>query len=585
MNMKLTLGKKLGFGFGIVLALMLLSAVLSYTKSQEIKDVESGILLSRVPTLDHCRLVQDDLDYSGSKARHVILAGNEPARREDAQKRFNSAWDRIAAEIAKLDELAPTMLQENRDRYNQIKESLPDVRAAQQHSIDISAGGNRDSVIAGGDDYADKATPILDAASKALGQLVDSVNSRLGGDEKTLASAHASLSLTMGITALFGLAIGCFVAIWLSRAIASSTSQVLARAQAISDGDLTGQDLPITSRDELGDLARAINGMQHSLRETITSVSSGAERIATASEELSASASQQAAGAETQKDQTHQVATAMQEMSSTVQQVSENSNKASDASRKAADTARHGGSIVEDTLAKMRAIADSVGQTAKKVQELGKSSNQIGEIIGVIDDIADQTNLLALNAAIEAARAGEQGRGFAVVADEVRKLAERTSKATKEITQMIQSIQTETKSAVEAMESGTKQVELGVESTTQAGTSLHEIIKTSEQVGDMVMLIATAATEQASASDEINGNIEQIAKITQETAAGANESAKAIHELSNLATDLQTLVSKFKTTERKGRPSGRRGKPTSRLRPVPKVHAEEEEYERETVGV
>jgi methyl-accepting chemotaxis protein len=585
MNMKLTLGKKLGFGFGIVLALMLLSAGVSYIKSQEIKNVESGILLSRVPTLDHCRLVQDDLDYSGSKARHVILAGNEPARRDDAQKRFNSAWDRIDTEIVKLDELAPAMLRENRDRYNQIKESLPGVRAAQQHSIDISAGGNRDSIVAGGDDYADKATPSLDSVNKVLGQLVDSLNARLGEDEKTLATAHASLNLTMGITALFGLAIGSSVAIWLGRAISSSTSQVLARAEAISDGDLTGRDLPITSRDELGDLARAINGMQKSLRETITSVSSGAERIATASEELSASASQQAAGAETQKDQTHQVATAMQEMSSTVQQVSENSNKASEASRKAADTARHGGSIVDDTLIKMRAIADSVGQTAKKVQELGKSSNQIGEIIGVIDDIADQTNLLALNAAIEAARAGEQGRGFAVVADEVRKLAERTSKATKEITQMIQSIQTETKSAVEAMESGTKQVELGVESTTQAGTSLHEIIKTSEQVGDMVMLIATAATEQASASDEINGNIEQIAKITQETAAGASESAKAIHELSSLATDLQTLVSKFKTTESNGGSSVRRQKPAGRPRPVAKVHVEEEEYEHETVGV
>ena len=194
----------------------------------------------------------------------------------------------------------------------------------------------------------------------------------------------------------------------------------------------------------------------------------------------------------------------------------------------------------------MRAIADSVGQTAKKVQELGKSSNQIGEIIGVIDDIADQTNLLALNAAIEAARAGEQGRGFAVVADEVRKLAERTSKATKEITQMIQNIQTETQSAVEAMQAGTQQVELGVESTTKAGTSLHEIITTSEQVGNMVMLIATAATEQASATDEINSNIEQIAKITQETATGANESAKAVHELSNLATELHAIVSKFK---------------------------------------
>ena len=379
--------------------------------------------------------------------------------------------------------------------------------------------------------------------------------------------------------------LGLALAVWMSNLISRPVEEAVVVAKRIAAGDLTARDIPVRCADEVGELSRAINDMKNSLRETIISVSSGAERIATASEELSASASQQAAGAETQKDQTHQVATAMHEMSSTVQQVSENSNKASEASRKAADTARHGGEIVEDTLSKMRAIADSVGHTAKKVQELGKSSNQIGEIIGVIDDIADQTNLLALNAAIEAARAGEQGRGFAVVADEVRKLAERTSKATKEITQMIQSIQTETKSAVEAMESGTKQVELGVESTTQAGTSLHEIIKTSEQVGDMVMLIATAATQQASASDEINGNIEQIAKITQETAAGAGESAKAIHELSNLATDLQTLVSKFKTTESKGKSSGRRTKPAARPRPVAKARVAEEQYEQEAVGV
>ena len=585
MSMKLTLGKKLGLGFATILALMVISAVLSYIKSGEINQLEEEILTSRVPTLDHCRLMQDDLDYSGSKARHTILAGGEPARKQDAQNRFNAAWDRIDKEVAALDELAPAMLPENRDRYNQIKQGLPGVRAAQQHSIDTSSTGARDAIVAGGNEYADKATPILDATNKVLGDLVTAVDLRLVEDEKTLASAHSSLNFTMGITTLLGLVIGCIVAFWISRAISSSTSQVLARAEAISEGDLSGEELPTTSTDELGDLARAMNGMQKSLRDMITSVSASSERIATASEELSASASQQAAGAETQKDQTHQVATAMQEMSSTVQQVSENSNKASDASRKAADTARQGGSIVEDTLTKMRAIADSVGQTAKKVQELGKSSNQIGEIIGVIDDIADQTNLLALNAAIEAARAGEQGRGFAVVADEVRKLAERTSKATKEITQMIQSIQTETKSAVEAMESGTKQVELGVESTTQAGTSLHEIIKTSEQVGDMVMLIATAATEQASASDEINGNIEQIAKITQETAAGAGESAKAIHELSNLATDLQTLVSKFKTGDHDGRPSGRRGKPAAPPRYGAKARVAEEEYEHEMAEV
>jgi len=328
---------------------------------------------------------------------------------------------------------------------------------------------------------------------------------------------------------------------------------------SLAHGDLTRR-IEVDSDDDIGQMGRALNESIESLGNMISSVSVSAERIAAASEEFSVTAAEQAHGAETQKDQTHQVATAMQEMSSTVQEVSENSNKAAQASRNAADTARKGGSIVEDTLSKMRAIADSVGQTAKKVQELGKSSNQIGEIIGVIDDIADQTNLLALNAAIEAARAGEQGRGFAVVADEVRKLAERTSKATKEITQMIQNIQTETQSAVEAMQAGTQQVELGVESTTKAGNSLNEIIKTSEQVGEMVMLIATAATEQASATEEINSNIEQIAKITQESAAGATESAKAVSDLSSLATELQSMVSQFQTGANgsgKRKPQGR----------------------------
>ena len=323
----------------------------------------------------------------------------------------------------------------------------------------------------------------------------------------------------------------------------SRTREILV---SLAHGDLTKR-IEVESEDDIGQMGRALNESMESLNEMISAVSQSAERIAAASEEFSATAAEQAQGAETQKNQTHQVATAMQEMSSTVQEVSDNSSKAAQASRNAADTARRGGSIVDETLTKMRAIAASVGQTAEKVKELGKSSNQIGEIIGVIDDIADQTNLLALNAAIEAARAGEQGRGFAVVADEVRKLAERTSKATKEIAQMIQNIQTETASAVEAMQAGTAQVQAGVESTTKAGGSLNEIIKSSEQVGDMIMLIATAATQQSSATDEINSNIEQIAKISQESASGASEAAKAVSDLSSLAMELQKMVSKFET--------------------------------------
>src|SRR5215471_8755116 len=233
-------------------------------------------------------------------------------------------------------------------------------------------------------------------------------------------------------------------------------------------------------------------------------------------------------------------------MSSTVMQVSENSNKAAEASRQAAETARHGGSIIDETLAKMRGIAQSVGATARKVEELGKSSDQIGRIIGVIDDIADQTNLLALNAAIEAARAGEQGRGFAVVADEVRKLAERTTTATKEIAQMIKSIQDETRLAVGAMEQGTKQVEEGVSSTAKAGESLQEIIRMSEQVGEMITHIATAATEQSSATEQVNNNMDQIARLVKESAVGAQQAAKACQDLSGLALDLQKMVGEFK---------------------------------------
>jgi len=362
-----------------------------------------------------------------------------------------------------------------------------------------------------------------------------------------LNEANSANSSALLLTNLGVLCAGMVVVFFVVRRVVVQPLTASAKmAEEIAANNLAVADIDVTSEDELGQAGTALNRMKNNLREIIQSIAGTAEHVASASEEISSSASQQAQGAETQKDQTTQVATAMQEMSATVMQVSDNSNKAAEASRKAAETDRHGGAIVEETLGKMRNIASSVSGTARKMEELGKSSDQIGRIIGVIDDIADQTNLLALNAAIEAARAGEQGRGFAVVADEVRKLAERTTTATKEIAQMIKNIQNETKVAVTAMEEGTKQVEQGVTSTAQAGDALKEIIQMAEEVGEMITHIATAATEQSAASGEINQNMDQIARLVKESAVGAQQSAKACQDLSGLALDLQKMVGNFR---------------------------------------
>jgi methyl-accepting chemotaxis protein len=313
----------------------------------------------------------------------------------------------------------------------------------------------------------------------------------------------------------------------------------------LAKGDLTVQ-VQVATADELGQLSMRFNEVVPKLKAMIGSVVHVTDKVASASVELSATAEEISKGTETLTSRASQTAAAVEEMSATVSQVAQNSGKAATLAQDTVQTAKDGGTVVSDTIAGMQHLSEAVSNSATIIAELGKSSDQIGEIVRVIEDIADQTNLLALNAAIEAARAGEQGRGFAVVADEVRKLAERTTKATKEIGDMIRQIQQDTRGAVESMQQGTQKVAGGVELVNKTGEALTRIVQMVSESADMIRQIAVASEEQSVATQQIANDIEHVAKVTKESASGANESAKASHDLSQLAVELQGIVGSFK---------------------------------------
>ncbi|MDP3830992.1 MAG: methyl-accepting chemotaxis protein, partial [Ignavibacteriaceae bacterium] len=298
-----------------------------------------------------------------------------------------------------------------------------------------------------------------------------------------------------------------------------------------------------------------INMVIDSLSSTLVEVANSASAVATSSGDISSSSEEMAAGSSEQTQQTAEVAAAVEQMTATILENTKNASFAAHTAIEAGNKAKEGGKVVKETIAGMLRITEVVNKSADTVEVLGKSSDQIGEIVQVIDDIADQTNLLALNAAIEAARAGEQGRGFAVVADEVRKLAERTTKATKEIAQMIKKIQKDTTEAVGSMHEGKQEVEKGKALAMKADTVLTEIIVGAEKVSDIATQVAAASEEQSRTAEQISRNIEGISSVTQQSATGIQQIARAAEDLNQLTLSLQNSMNRFKFTKSNGHAS------------------------------
>ncbi|MFI8559587.1 methyl-accepting chemotaxis protein [Pseudomonas putida] len=390
----------------------------------------------------------------------------------------------------------------------------------------------------------------VQANSEQINQVMDNLV-RINTDQTRETNATAASQYNAAFALVIGLLVAATVltllcAFLLTRSIVKPIDDALKAAEQIADGDLT-HSISADGTDEAARLLRAMARMQDKLRETLHQISGSATQLASAAEELNAVTDESARGLQQQNNEIEQAATAVTEMTSAVEEVARNAVSTSEASSEASRSAGDGRDLVMETVGAIERMSEDVQGTSKLITHLAEQSRDIGKVLDVIRGLADQTNLLALNAAIEAARAGEAGRGFAVVADEVRALAHRTQQSTSEIERMIGSIQGGTEEAVASMRTSTERAESTLNIAKGAGMALDTIAGAVAQINERNLVIASAAEEQAQVAREVDRNLVNINDLSVQSATGAHQTSAASAELSRLAVDLNGLVARFRT--------------------------------------
>ncbi|KKA04339.1 chemotaxis protein [Pseudomonas ogarae] len=525
-------------GFALIGALMLALGVFALTQMSTIRASGKSIAENSVPSIK----ALDEFTQLTLRLRvlsYRLLTNREPDIQQKTHDLFEQRNQQIRAAQTAYEKLISSA--EERAAYDQYVQLLGQYRQLEERMKTLSRNNQIEDL------RALLNTELLsnsEAVNAVLGRLLE-INNQQADAFSRGAEQQYSKAFNLVITLLvIATALTLLFAWLLTNSITKPIANALDAAEEIAKGNLT-RPIVVDGSDEAGRLLRAMSTMQEKLRDTLQRISGSATQLASAAEELNSVTDESARGLTQQNNEIEQAATAVNEMTSAVEEVARNAVSTSEASKNATTSAGDGRDLVQETVSAIERMSADVQSTAALIGNLANESRDIGKVLDVIRGLADQTNLLALNAAIEAARAGEAGRGFAVVADEVRALAHRTQQSTSEIERMIGSIQSGTEHAVDSMRNSTERAESTLNIARGAGMSLDTINTAIVEINERNLVIASAAEEQAQVAREVDRNLVNIRDLSVQSATGANQTSAASAELSRLAVDLNSMVGRF----------------------------------------